>query len=92
LLDQLAALHVPAGEAALRSSDLLQQAMHASIAADWVYRDWLRRRTDCPRGGNLPAAGRRLDTRATKKKQEFLQAFDPLARRFDRRIWRADQF
>jgi DNA-binding SARP family transcriptional activator len=92
LLDQLAALHVPAGEAALRSSDLLQQAMHASIAADWIYRDWLRRRTGCPRGANLPAAGRRLDARATRKKQEFLRAFDPLARRFDRRIWRADQF
>jgi DNA-binding SARP family transcriptional activator len=92
LLDQLAALHVPAGEAALRSSDLLQQAMHASIAADWVYRDWLRKRSECPRGARLPAAGRRLDTKATRKKQEFLQAFDPLARRFDRRIWRADQF
>jgi hypothetical protein len=92
LLDQLAALHVPAGEAALKSSDLLQQAMHASIAADWIYRDWLRRQADCPRGAHLPAAGRRLDARATRRKQEFLSAFDPLARRFGRHIWRADQF
>jgi DNA-binding SARP family transcriptional activator len=92
LLDQLAALHVPGGNAALQSSDLLQQAIHASIAADWIYRDWLRARTTCPRGERLPAAGRRLDIRATRLKREFLTVFDPLAKQFGRRIWRADQF
>jgi DNA-binding SARP family transcriptional activator len=92
LLDQLAALHVPGGEPALQSSDLLQQAIHASIAADWVYRDWLRGRTACPRGERLPAKGRRLDTRATGLKQKFVAVFDPLAGQFGRRVWRADQF
>jgi DNA-binding SARP family transcriptional activator len=92
LLDQLAALHVPAGDPALRSSDLLQRAIHASISADWIYRDWLRSRTACPRGERLPAAGLRRDTKATKLKQQFLAIFDPLARQFGRRVWRADQF
>jgi DNA-binding SARP family transcriptional activator len=92
LLEQLAALHVPAGDEALRASDLLQQASHASISADWIYRDWLRRRTSCVRGARLPAAAGRASARATALKQRFLVAFDPLARRFGRRVWRADQF
>jgi DNA-binding SARP family transcriptional activator len=92
LLEQLAALHVPAGDEALRASDLLQQASHASISADWIYRDWLRRRTTCVRGAPLPAAAGRASARATALKQRFLIAFDPLARRFGRRVWRADQF
>jgi DNA-binding SARP family transcriptional activator len=92
LLEQLAALHVPAGDEALRASDLLQQASHASISADWIYRDWLRRRTTCVRGARLPAAAGRASARATALKQRFLVAFDPLARRFGRRVWRADQF
>jgi DNA-binding SARP family transcriptional activator len=92
LLEQLAALHVPDGDAALRASDLLQKASRASIAADWIYRDWLRSRTDCPRGGHPPARARRADARATALKRRFLVAFDPLARSFGRRIWRADEF
>jgi DNA-binding SARP family transcriptional activator len=92
LLDQLAALQVPSGEPALQSFDLLQRAIHVSIAADWIYRDWLRARTGCPRGERLPAKGRRLDTRATGLKQKFVAVFDPLARQFGRRVWRADQF
>ena len=92
LLNQLAALQVPPGDEALRASDLLQRASHASIAADWIYRDWLRSRETCVPGRRLPATAVRASERATALKSRFLAAFDPLARRYGNRIWRADQF
>ena len=92
LLQQVAALQVPDSEAALHASDLFQKATHASIAADWIYRDWLRSRPACPRGGRLPAAARAADARATALKQQFLVIFDPLAKRFGRRTWNANEF
>ena len=92
LLQQVAALHVPGSEAGLHASDLFQQATHASIAADWIYRDWLRSRDTCPRGGRLPAAARVADARATALKRRFLLVFDPLAERFGRKTWTANEF
>jgi DNA-binding SARP family transcriptional activator len=92
LLEQLAALHVPDSDAAVRAADRLQQASHASIAADWIYRDWLRTKTSCVRGSKPPAKARRADARATALKARFLAAFNPLATKFGRRTWRADQF
>jgi DNA-binding SARP family transcriptional activator len=92
LLEQLAALHVPEGEEALQVSDLFQKASHASIAADWIYRDWLRAHTSCVRGSQPPVAARQADARATYLKLRFLGAFNPLASRFGRRTWRADEF
>jgi len=92
LLQQVAALHVPAGEEALSASDLFQRATRTSMAADQIYRDWLRARTGCPRGSKLPAAARDADVRATALKRQFVRAFNPLARKFGRRVWRADQF
>ena len=92
LLEQVAALHVPGSEATLNASDLFQKATHASIAADWIYRDWLRNRAACPRGGRLPAAARAADARATVLKRRFLVVFDPLAKRFGRRVWNANEF
>ena len=92
LLEQVAALHVPGSEATLHASDLFQKATHASIAADWIYRDWLRSRPACPHGGRLPAAARAADARATALKQRFLVVFDPLANRFGRRTWNANEF
>jgi len=92
LLEQLAALRVPDDEAALRVADRLQQSIHASISADWIYRDWLRAHTACVRGSKPPAKARRADARATAVKARFLAAFNPLAARFGRRTWRADQF
>jgi len=92
LLEQLAALHVPEGNEALQISDLLQKASHASIAADWIYRDWLRTKTSCVRGSRAPAAAGRANARATALKARFLAAFNPLATRLGRRTWRADQF
>ena len=92
LLQQVAALQVPDSEAALHASDLFQKATHASIAADWIYRDWLRSRPACPRGGRLPAAARAADARATALKQQFLASFNPLAKRLGRRTWKANEF
>jgi DNA-binding SARP family transcriptional activator len=87
LLEQLAALHVPEGERALRVSDLFQKASHASIAADWIYRDWLRTKSTCVRGSKPPAAARRADARATAAKVRFLTVFNPLAASVGRRTW-----
>jgi DNA-binding SARP family transcriptional activator len=92
LLQQVAALQVPAGEDALSASDLFQRATRTSMAADQIYRDWLRDRTGCPRGSKLPAAARDADVRATALKRQFVREFNPLARKFGRRTWQADQF
>jgi len=92
LLEQLAALRVPDDDAALRVADRLQQSIHASISADWIYRDWLRAHTKCVRGTKPPAKARRADARATAVKTRFLAAFNPLAARFDRRTWHANEF
>jgi DNA-binding SARP family transcriptional activator len=91
LLEQLAALRVPNDETALRVADRLQQAIHASISADWIYRDWLRAHTSCVRGSKPPAKARRADAHATAVKARFVSAFNPLAARFARRTWRADE-
>jgi hypothetical protein len=94
LLQQVVALAVPADDAAGRSADLFQQAEQRSIAADWHYRDWLRRRTTC--GNPKPSAGLHVavvaDRAATKAKLQFVAAFNPLARRFHRRLWQASDF
>jgi len=94
LLEQIAALSVPAREEALRSSDLLQQAARESIAADWHYRDWLLGRKGCGPGGRNPdlRAAAVASARATRAKQAFVAAFDPLARRFGKRVWTAQEF
>jgi DNA-binding SARP family transcriptional activator len=92
LLEQLAALQVPDDPDALRASDLLQKSIHASISADFIYRDWLRTHTACVRGSKAPAKAQRADARATTFKGRFVAAFDPLAREFGRKTWRADQF
>lgn len=94
LLQQVAALSIPADPAALRASDTFQKAEQASIAADWHYRDWLYARRRC--GGTAGRAdlleARAADLRATRLKQEFLSAFNPLARRYGQRTWNAAEF
>jgi len=94
LLQQVVALSVPADSAAGRSADLFQQAEQRSIAADWHYRDWLRKRTTC--GSPKPSADLHVavvaDKAATRAKQQFVAVFDPLARRFHRRSWQASDF
>jgi hypothetical protein len=91
LLEQLAALRVPDEETAVSLADRLQQAIHASISADWIYRDWLRAHQQCVRGSSPPARARRADLRATAVKARFVAAFNPLASKFGRRTWRADE-
>jgi DNA-binding SARP family transcriptional activator len=96
LLQQLAALAVPSSDDALRASDLLQQSLHASITADWHYRDWLLDRGRC--GGEGAAAkddlraAQAADRRANRAKEAFLALFNPLARRFDQRVWSPADF
>jgi len=94
LLQQVAALSVPNDPGALRASDRLQKAEQASIAADWHYRDWLLSRKRCGAPDHNPdlRAARAADVRATQAKQDFLAAFDPLARRFGQRVWAAGEF
>ena len=94
LLQQVAALSVPNDPGALRVSDRLQKAEQASIAADWHYRDWLLSRKRCGAPDHNPElrAARAADVRATQAKRDFLAAFDPLARRFDQRVWTAGEF
>jgi hypothetical protein len=94
LLQQIAALSVPDREEALRASDLLQQAAHASISADWHYRDWLLGRTRCGPPDQSPdlRAAAAASAKATRAKRAFLTVFDPLARRFDQRVWTAGEF
>lgn len=94
LLQQVAALAVPSHAAAERSADLFQKAEQRSIAADWHYRDWLAKRTSCgppKRNPDLRAAWA-ADESATQAKSQFVAAFNPLARRFQRRSWQATEF
>jgi DNA-binding SARP family transcriptional activator len=94
LLEQIAALSVPNREEALHASDLLQKAAHASITADWHYRDWLLARKRCGPPDDSPdlRAAAAASARATKTKQAFLAVFDPLARRFGQRVWTVGEF
>jgi len=94
LLQQVAALSVPAHAGAERSANLLQQAEQRAIAADWHYRDWLAQRTICGRpkpNGDLHDAWV-ADKAATRTKRRFVEMFNPLARRFHRREWQATEF
>jgi DNA-binding SARP family transcriptional activator len=94
LLQQAAALAVPNTEEALRASDLLQQSVHASFAADGHYSDWLAGRKRCgpPDGSPALRAARAADATATRTKREFVGVFNPLARRFHARVWAARDF
>jgi DNA-binding SARP family transcriptional activator len=94
LLQQAAALAVPNTEEALRASDLFQQSVHASFSADGHYSDWLAARKRCgpPDGSPELNAAHTADVTATRTKRQFVRAFDPLARRFHRRTWKAGDF
>src|SRR6266540_501760 len=94
LLEQIAALSVPNKEEAFRASELLQKAAHASITADWHYRDWLLGRKRCgpPDGSADLRAAAAADAEATRTKRAFVAVFDPLARRFHQRVWTAGDF
>jgi len=94
LLDQLAALTIPSGDEALTVAQRLQRAIQLSISSDWHYREWLT--------GLIGSCSSKLasaslasaqvgDRQATVAKQSFVDAFDPLARRFGERTWTASE-
>jgi DNA-binding SARP family transcriptional activator len=89
VLDQLAALSVPADSSALRASDLLQRAIQASIAADHVYRGWLADARGCPRGAPPTSAANR---RAQRAKDAFVEVFNPLAAGHGAKQWDPHRF
>jgi serine/threonine-protein kinase len=74
---------------------LLQRALQLSIEADRHYRDGFATvtRTTCPlqRNADFTLAAR-ADAQATKAKQRFAVAFDPLASRYGLRTWTARDF
>lgn len=95
ILTQLGSLPTPT-----RTADdivtKLQRALQQSIEADRHYRDGFFDAADseeeCPLPGN-PAFDLAVaaDARATQAKEQFVTAFNPLAQRFDRRVWLAGE-
>lgn len=94
LLQQAAALAVPNTEEALNASDLLQKSVHASFTADGHYSDWLAGRKHCGPPDASPdlKAARAADKTATRTKQRFVAAFNPLASRLHERVWSPGEF
>jgi DNA-binding SARP family transcriptional activator len=92
LLDQLAALTVPRGRSPLLVTQRFQRAIQLSIASDFGYRAWLQGLGKPCRPARAAAALRAVatDSRVSAAKAAFVAAFDPLARRFHRRTWTAD--
>jgi DNA-binding winged helix-turn-helix (wHTH) protein len=94
VLDQLGGLQAPTQQAA-DAVTVLQRALQDSIEVDRHYRDGFRALTNarCPVPRNrdfLLAAP--ADARATAAKRQFVAAFNPLARRFERQTWSAAGF
>jgi predicted Ser/Thr protein kinase len=95
ILGQLGTLQTPTAEAD-ETVTLLQRALQQSIEADRHYRDAffaVARPAGCPlpRNANFDLASQ-SDAQATAAKRRFVAAFDPLAERFDRRAWSANEF
>ena len=93
ILDQLGSMQAPTPQSAAVLT-LLQRALQQSIEADRHYRDAFfdSTRTTCPltpsRDFTLAA---KSDATATAAKERFITAFDPIAKRFDRRTWLASE-
>jgi DNA-binding SARP family transcriptional activator len=93
LLQAVAALNVPDDDAAVRVSDLFQQAIQSSISADQYYRGWLARRKGCVLGAHPDLkAARAADAEATRAKVRFVAAFNRLARPLNLRQWKETEF
>ena len=95
ILGQLGALEPPTQQA----DDVvtfLQESLEQSVEADRHYRDAFLvagRKRRCPLPPNRDfALAAEANTRATAAKRRFVSAFDPLARRFNRRTWTAADF
>ena len=94
VLEQLGGLRAPTADAAAAVT-LLQRALQDSIEADRHYRDGFlavtNARCPVPQNQDFQLASA-MDVRATKAKQQFVKAFNPLAKRFGRRTWTAGQY
>jgi hypothetical protein len=92
ILQQLVALSGPT-PATDRMVTLLQRGLQQSIEADRHYQDWFATSSKCPpaRSRNFDLA-QAADRRATTAKEQFVNSFDPLARRLHRRSWTAEEF
>ena len=94
ILNQLGTLQPP-NQKADEAVTLLQRALQQSIEADRHYRDGFSSvsRPGCPlpRNSSFDLASK-SDAQATAAKRRFVAAFDPLAERFDRRVWSASEF
>ena len=93
ILDQLGSLQAPTQQAdeAVR---LLRLALQRSIEADRHYRDGFLSlvTTGCPLPTNPSfELAKKSDVLASAAKQRFVAAFDPLAIRFHRRTWSANE-
>jgi predicted Ser/Thr protein kinase len=92
ILLQIGSLQAPTA-AADETATLLQRSLQQSIEADRHYRDGFfalegQSRCPLPRNAEFVVAGR-LSARATSAKRRFVALFNPLARQFRRRTWRA---
>jgi len=96
ILGQLGNLQTPTQQAT-DAVTFLQQALQQSIEADRHYRDGFftiaQSKAGCPLTQNASfRLAAQSNARATAAKKHFVAAFDPLARRFDRRSWSAGEF
>ena len=95
VLNQLGTLPTPTPQAD-QVVTLLQRALQESIEADRHYRDGFFDIAPSDSGCPLPrnrdfGLAARSDARATTAKASFAAAFEPLAKRFDRRVWSAGE-
>jgi serine/threonine protein kinase len=94
ILVQLGSIPAPT-QRANEMVTLLQRALQQSIEADRRYRDGffaVTASTRCPLHSNGAfALAKASDAKASDAKRRFAAAFDPLARRFHRRVWAASQ-
>jgi len=105
LLNQLSGIQAPPNPEAQTFYSLLQQALQSSIDADIQYKGWFDfLYTDyyytfpvgCPSGtppkNEAFDAARAADARSTTLKQQFVDAFNPVATRFGLQTWAGGDF
>ena len=95
ILDQLRVLQAPTQQAE-NVVALMERAFQESLEADVHYRDGFlataaNPRCPVPSNSSFERA-RQSDVRATAAKERFAAAFNPLARRVDRRTWAVSEF
>jgi hypothetical protein len=101
ILDQISALSSP-DAASARVANLLGRALQHSIEADRHYRDWMdyvfnyyySYPQGCP--GSPPtnndfSSAQGEDAAATAAKRRLVEVFNPLAQRFHKRVWSANE-